>query len=319
MQMTTLGRTGLKVSVASLGGGGKSRLGQTRGATFEHSVNVVKYALDNGVNLIDTAVSYQTEPIVGEAIKGRRDKVVISTKLPIYESGTAQKPVGRIQAPELRRRLEGSLRALGTDYVDILHLHGPLPDQYDYCKSEFVPELLKFKEEGKVRHLALSENWNRDKHHEVLELAMADDIWDVFMIGYNFLNQTAAKSLLPATQKKKIGTMCMFAVRGPLADKATAKAKIDKLIESGEIDGSLIDRDDPLGFLTAPGVATSLTDAAYRFCRYAPGIDVVVTGTGSIDHLAENIRSIDSPPLPAPVLEKLHTLFAKVWSDTAEP
>lgn len=317
MQMTTLGRTGLKVSVASLGGGGKSRLGQSRGATFEHSVDVVKAALDQGVNLIDTAMNYKTETIVGEAVKGRRDQVVISTKLPVFESGTPMAPVGLVSAAELRSRLEGSLKALGTDYIDILHLHGPLPEQYDYCRSELVPSLLDFRREGKVRHLALSEMFNKDKHHELLKRAAEDDIWGVFMIGYNFLNQTAAKELLPLTQKKNIGTMCMFAVRGPLADHTTAKPKIDQLIANGEIDGSKLDRDDPLGFLAA--ASPSLTDAAYRFCRHSPGIDVVVTGTGSIGHLNDNIRSINSGPLPAAVVERLHMLFANVWSDTAEP
>lgn len=317
MQTTTLGRTGLKVSVVSLGAGGKSRLGQSQGASFEHSVNIVKSALDQGVNLIDTAVSYKTKSIVGAAVKGRRDKVVISTKLPLQESGTPLKPVGIIGAGELRRRLEDSLKALDTDYIDILHLHGPRPDQYDYCRSEFIPELLKFKSEGKVRHLALSEMWNRDKEHEMLKAAVADDVWDVFMVGYNFLNQTARETVLPLTQTNHIGTMCMFAVRGPLADKDTAKAKIDRLIESGEIDGSKIDRDDPLGFVTAS--AASLTDAAYRFCRHTSGIDVVVTGTGSLDHLADNIRSINSGPLPGPVVERLQTLFANVRSETAEP
>lgn len=317
MQTVTLGRTGLTVGVASLGAGGKSRLGQSRGASFEHSVNVVKYALDHGVTLLDTAVAYTTEPIIGAAVKGRRDKVVISTKLPLHKGGTPMNPVGEIDAAELRLRLEGSLKALDTDYIDILHLHGPRPDQYDYCRSELIPELLKFQSEGKVRHLALSEMWNRDKEHEMLKRAVEDDVWSVFMVGYNFLNQTAAEWLLPATRRKNIGTMCMFAVRGPLADKDTAKTKIDRLIESGEIDGSKIDRDDPLGFLTAG--AASLTDAAYRFCRHTPGIDVVVTGTGSIEHLADNLRSINSGPLPADALSRLHMLFKNVRSETAEP
>ena len=66
MQTTTLGRTGLTVSVAGLGCGGHSRLGQTQGASFEHSVDIVRTALDRGVTFIDTAEAYGTEEIVAD-------------------------------------------------------------------------------------------------------------------------------------------------------------------------------------------------------------------------------------------------------------
>ena len=68
MDTTTLGRTHLKVSVAGLGGGGHSRLGTSYGKDFDHAVGVVRRALDLGVNLIDTATNYETEPHVGQAI-----------------------------------------------------------------------------------------------------------------------------------------------------------------------------------------------------------------------------------------------------------
>ena len=70
MQYTTLGRTGLKVSVAGLGCGGHSRLGQKTGRTEQESIQVVRQALDLGINLIDTAEAYGTESIVGKAIQG---------------------------------------------------------------------------------------------------------------------------------------------------------------------------------------------------------------------------------------------------------
>src|SRR6478735_7843727 len=90
MDMVKLGRTGLNVSVACLGCGGHSKLGQARGASIAHSVGIVHAALDAGVNFIDTAAVYKTEPIVGEAIKGRRDKVVISTKGLINRPGAPE-------------------------------------------------------------------------------------------------------------------------------------------------------------------------------------------------------------------------------------
>ena len=65
--------------------------------------------------------------------------------------------------------------------------------------------------------------------------------------------------------------------------------------------------DDPLGFLLGAGGAASLPEAAYRFARHEPGCHVVLTGTGSVDHLAENVASINGPPLPADHLAQLQT------------
>ena len=122
MHYTTLGRTGLKVSVAGLGCGGNSRIGLGAGLTTAQSVALVHAALDLGVNLIDTAEAYGTEEIVGEAIKGRpRDSVVISTKTQVTAAAAPKSAAAMVAS------LDASLRRLGTDYVDVFHLHGLAP------------------------------------------------------------------------------------------------------------------------------------------------------------------------------------------------
>lgn len=320
MRKVRLGRTGIEVGIAGLGTGGKSKLGQTRGASFEELVAVVKAALDEGVTLIDTAAAYGTEPIVAAAVRGVRDRVVISTKEMVYEDGTS--PLGTehlIDPAELRRRLEQSLKTLQTDYVDLFHLHGIMPAQYDHCREMLVPALLDFKREGLIRFTCITERFLHDPKHEMMQSALADDYWDVVMCGYNYLHQGAAELVLPAARKQDVGTLCMYAVRGPLGNPELATALVHKLVGTGEIDPATIDADDPLGFMTANGAAHSLADAAYRFCRHTPGIDVVVTGTGSIDHLKENVASINSGPLPDDVIAKLKTIFGRVWSETGEP
>src|SRR6186997_771049 len=116
MQYTTLGRTGLNVSVAGLGCGGNSRIGQGAGLNTAQSVALVREALDLGVNFIDTAEAYGTEEIVGGAIKGRpRDAVIVSTKTHVTAAGAPK------SADAMVASLEASLRRLGTDYVDIFH------------------------------------------------------------------------------------------------------------------------------------------------------------------------------------------------------
>ena len=84
MQRTTLGRTGFEVSVAGLGCGGYSRLGQAYGASVSESEALIAAALDLGVNFVDTAPAYRTENIVGRALRGRRESAVVSTKALIH-------------------------------------------------------------------------------------------------------------------------------------------------------------------------------------------------------------------------------------------
>src|ERR1700756_4844350 len=119
MEYVTLGRTGLRVSVAGLGCGGFSRLGLGTGKSTAEAVALVRQALDLGVNLLDTAAAYGTEAVVGEAIKSvPRQEVVVATKAWIPSRA------GRGAGERAVRSLEDSLRRLGTDYVDIFQLHG---------------------------------------------------------------------------------------------------------------------------------------------------------------------------------------------------
>src|ERR1700733_2754079 len=103
MDHVRLGRTSLSVSVAGLGCGGHSRLGQSQGATFDDSVQLVQAALDIGVTYVDTAEMYGTEEIVGAALVGRRDEVVLSTKSTMHPRGGP-----RFDALALREAVETS-------------------------------------------------------------------------------------------------------------------------------------------------------------------------------------------------------------------
>src|SRR6478735_9498847 len=319
MQMTTFGRTGLKVSVACLGTGGHSRLGQAKGATAEHSIGVVKAAIDLGINFIDTSVFYKTEEIVGKAIKSQRDKVVISTKNLIIKDGTELTGTDFMTGAEYKTRLEDNLRRLKTDYIDIFHTHGITDKQYDYCVKEIMPVVFKLKEEGKIRFTAMSERFNVDPRHEMLNMAVKDDYFDCYMVGLNFVNQSVLRHIIPEAKKKNIGIQSIYAVRGRLSTFEKAKELIEECIKAGEVDAKDIDnRDDPLRFLITEGGATSLPNACYRFNRYSFGQDVVLTGTGSIDHLKENVKSINDPPLAPSAVAKLQKIFGRVETATAD-
>ena len=97
MEYGTLGRTGLEVSVAGLGCGGNSKLGLASGRSEAQAVEIVRRALDLGVNFFDTAAAYGTEAVVGEGLRGvPRDRVVISTKALVERDGANRlRPYGR--------------------------------------------------------------------------------------------------------------------------------------------------------------------------------------------------------------------------------
>ncbi len=308
MQYTTLGRTGLHVSRLGLGGGGPSRLGQSSGRQASESVAILQHALEAGVNFIDTAESYHTEEIVGQAILGRpRDRLFLSTKKSTWDDQP-------LTAADLRRGLEASLQRLGTDYVDIYNLHGVEIGSYDYLAGEIVPEMQQLQAEGKIRFLGITEAFHSDTSHAMLQRALQDDCWDVIMVGFNLLNQSARQAVLAKTVRRNIGIQVMFAVRLALSRTERLKEVLQELLLKGQLDPAEIDLEHPLEFLLSEGVATSLPDAAYRFCRDEPGAHVILSGTGNLEHLKQNLASMERPPLPDEITERLKRIFRKVDS-----
>jgi aryl-alcohol dehydrogenase-like predicted oxidoreductase len=305
MDYRTLGRTALRVSVLGLGGGGHSRLGQRRGASTDQSVRIVQRALELGVNFFDTAEAYGTEELVGTALRSvPRGAVVISTKKSIAVDGRL------ISGGELAQGLEQSLKRLQTDYVDIYHLHGVRDNQYDHAVSELVPAMHRLREQGKLRFLGITEAFGSDTGHVMLSRAVGHAYWDVVMVGFNILNQSARERVLAETQTRAIGVLCMFAVRDALSQDEKLRQTIAELVQRGQLDPAAIDMRDPLGFLLS--AAASVPDAAYRFCRAEPGIDVVLSGTGDLQHLEQNVASILAPPLPENIHHKLVEMFSGV-------
>ena len=310
MDKVILGRTGLSVSVMGLGCGGPSRVGQSYGRTQAESVAIIRQALDAGITFIDTSEAYGTEEAVGKAIQGiDRGSVVLSTK---------KRTPSHITPKDVERSLEESLKRLGTDHVDIYHLHGVIPEDYDYLVSEIVPTLQRLRERGKIGFLGITERFNRDPGHAMLQRALRDDVWDVMMVGFNILNQCARDRVLPGAMEKNIGILVMFAVRLALSRPERLAEVIEELVEKKQVDPANIHQDGPLGFLVHEGGAVSLMDAAYRFCRYEPGTHVILSGTGNPGHLSANIESFSRPPLPQRDMVRLMHIFGQVDSVTGQ-
>ena len=304
MQYTTLGKTGLKVSVAGLGTGGFSRLGLKSGKSEDESARLIHEAVGLGVNFIDTAPAYGTEGVVGKALKSLpRGDVVVATKAFVHRGDEWWTPEKVIAS------LDNSLRVMGTDYIDVFNLHGVYAYEYKHAIETIVPALLEQKKKGKIRHIGITENPIEDHSNEMLLLAEKDSVWEVYMVGFHMMHQGARKNVFPVTKKKGIGTLLMFAVRSMFADPPRIAREMKELATKGLVEKSLGETDNPLGFLVHDGGAANVVEAAYRYVRHEPGVDVVLFGTGDAAHLRNNVASLLKPPLPEADRQKLQKLF----------
>jgi aryl-alcohol dehydrogenase-like predicted oxidoreductase len=314
MEYVMLGRTGLRVSVAGLGCGGFSRLGLGTGKVDAEAVALVRQALDMGVNLLDTAAAYGTEAVVGEAIKHvPRENVVIATKawIPHRE--------GRQGAERAVASLEGSLRRLGTDHVDIFQLHGVLPEAYEQARGVIAPALLKEKAKGKLRYLGITEAASEDPEHDMLQRAVEDEVWDVVMVAFHMMHQNARAKVFPRTIANGVGSLLMFAVRNIFSRPERLALALRELTQRRALPRWLADAPNPFGFLLHEAGASNITEAAYRFARHEPGVDVVLFGTGDPDHLRANIAALSAPPLPLADRLTLTKLFGRLSGVGLDP
>src|SRR5271166_3663457 len=304
MEYVTLVRTGLRVSVAVLG----------CGKSNAEAVALVRQALDMGVNLLDTAAAYGTEAVVGEAIKHvPREDVVIATKAWIPRSE------GRRAAERAVASLDNSLRRLGTDYVDIFQLHGVMPEAYEQARDVIAPALLKEQAKGKLRHLGVTEAASEDPDHDMLQRAVEDEVWDVMMVAFHMMHQNARAQVFPRTIANRAGTLLMFAVRNIFSRPERLASALRELAGRRELPRWLADAPNPLGFLLHEAGASNITEAAYRFARHEPGVDVVLFGTGDPDHLRKNIASLLAPPLPLADRLTLTKLFGRLSGVGLDP
>ena len=171
-----------------------SRLGPTRSGASATLCALCGGQLDCGINLLDTAQVYGTEAIIGKAIRQtQRETIVLSTKGQIVGNGKF------LTAQALQQSIDRSLATLNTDYIDIFHLRGVKPKQYDYAFQELVPALLAASDAGKIRFLGITEGFSQDTNHKMLVRAVEDDCWDVVMVGFNLLNQSARDRVFHTT------------------------------------------------------------------------------------------------------------------------
>jgi len=313
VEQVTLGRTGLRVSVAGLGCGGDSHLGLDTGGNETQALEVIRRAVELGITYFDTADEYGTEEVVGTALLPVRDEVVISTKTkPLRPDGSL------LDAKGLRLNIERSLKRLQTDRADVFFLHMVRERHYRYCVEELLPMLDECRSMGLIGSIAITEGSRSDPEHAMLQAAVSDNYWDVMMLAFNPFNQSARDKLFPMTIANDVGVDVMCAARGPFSHPGEMREVVAALIAAGDLDASVIDREDPFGFVVHHGGASSVIDAAYRFARHEPGCNVILTGTGSVAHLEQNVASIGRGPLPEDDVRQIQALFGRLQRKTKD-
>ncbi len=182
-----LGRTGLKITMISFG------------AMLTPEAEVMRVAFDHGVNYVDTARRYmggKNEEIVARALQGKRDKVYVATK-------TAAK-----SKQDVFKDVETSLKALETDYVDVIQLHNITGKDDRMLSPEIREALVRLREQGKVRFFGVTTHKNEA---EVLH-ALVDDkarFFDTVLVKFNFKSDAATTQAIARAAQANIGVIAM--------------------------------------------------------------------------------------------------------------
>ena len=229
MEYRNIGLSGIKASVVGLGTWAIG--GWAWGGTNEsEAIKAIHASIEEGITLIDTAPAYGlgvSEKIVGKAIVGKRDKVVIATKCGIvwhtqmgdYYFDILDKPIYRYLAQEsIRYEVEQSLIRLQTDYIDLYQTHWP---DCTTPINETMQTLLDLKKEGKIRAIGVS-NVNLKQLKEYQSLGIVDSTQE----KYNMFDRELEKTILPYCHKKNVSVLSYASLAsGILTGKITPERK----------------------------------------------------------------------------------------------
>ena len=306
----TLGRTGMKIPLLSMGTGGHKVLGQrdTDRRPESEMHTLLHRAHELGITHFDTSPGYMdSELILGRALKSLpRDSFTVSTKDAFAGTEHVMSP------EEVRRTVESSLKRLQLDCLDLMLIAGTTREFVDVVVNDHVPVLQKLVAEGKIRFIGSSEKTATDGSHEWLKKFLPTDIADVAMVGHNMINQSAQRTVFPICKKRNIGVMNIFTVRNLFWNPKRLEEVIGELKDQGLIDRDALPYTKPLDWLLEDGEVESLVEAAYRYAAYTEPISTVMCGTIDISELEEDTRFIEKGPLSQGKIDRLDKLFGHI-------
>lgn len=313
MKYRRLGRTGLEVSEVGFGAWGIG--GITAGATSygaaddEVSSDALRHALDRGVTFYDTSNVYgygHSEALIGEAFKGRRERVVIATK-----AGRIDYDREDYSGPQLRRSLEGSLKRLQTDHVDVLQLHSP-PISVLQEDGDIAPTLARLLEEGKLRAYGISVRSPADGI-----AAIRDFGFSVVQINLNLLDQRAMDTgLLALAAERGVGIVARTPLSfGFLSGRVGPDTRFDPSDHRSAWPREQIERwvEGSEAFMTALArEGQTRAQLAIRFCLSHPTVSTTIPGMMKRAEVEENAAASDLGPLQAAELAEVSRIYSSM-------
>jgi aryl-alcohol dehydrogenase-like predicted oxidoreductase len=300
MEYRQLGYSGLKVPVLSFGtgtfGGGNDFFRAWGNSDVAEDTRLVDICLEAGVNLFDTADVYSrgiAEEILGKALEGRRDKVLISTKA-TFRMGDGPNDLGSSRH-HLIRSCEASLQRLGTDYIDIYHLHG-----FDAQTpiEETLQTLDQLVRSGKVRYIACS---NFSGWHLMKSLAISEKYgWTQYVAHqayYSLIGRDFEWELMPLAIDQKVGTIVWSPLGwGRLTGKIRRgnqlpkESRLHKTAEFGpQVEDQFLYRVVDALDEVAKETGKTIPDIALNWLLQRPTVVSVIIGARNEEQLRQNL------------------------------
>jgi aryl-alcohol dehydrogenase-like predicted oxidoreductase len=279
------------------------------------SVQMVDRCIEGGINFFDTANVYTggaSETLLGLALKGRRQNVVLASKVS-NKVGDAPDQRG-LSRPAIRRAIDESLTRLQTDYLDLYYMH--LPD-YSTRIEESLAAMDELVQEGKVRHVAQS-NYASWQVAQMQSIAEKNDYKPVVVSQpmYNLLARGIEPEFLPMSQEFKIANVVYNPLAGGLL---TGKHNVTEPIEGSHFDKNkmYLDRywhaDDFSAVEAVRDIAQkcgrSMVSVALCWLLHHTAIECVILGASKLEQLDQNLKAAEEGPLDAETLSALD----KVW------
>jgi aryl-alcohol dehydrogenase-like predicted oxidoreductase len=308
MKYKILGKTGLRVSTVGLGT--MVHAGHFGPMKDEESLSAIDTALELGVNFIDTSDAYgagYAETLLGNALKGRRNKVIIATKGGNVMTGPDRGK--RIFTPDyIDGVLHESLKRLQTDYIDLYQLHNPNVEVIE--RGEVWEVLERAKQAGKIRHYGVSINTMEEGI-----AAVRDGRSETIQVEYNLLTQEPADAFFAPALAANIGIIARIPLkRGILTGKLTAADEqrfqgedVRARSFKGEPFRKELAKAEQLRFLVH-GPVENMVQAAIAFCVAHPAVSIAIPGARNAAQMRENAAGSDVE-LPPEDLERV----AELW------
>lgn len=227
MKTRKLGYSDLFITPVGLGtwaiGGGDNPYGWGR-QDDRDSIETIRHAIDLGINWLDTAKGYghgHSEEVVGEALKGRRDKVIIATKCGILWKEDGSDIYGHLKADSIKLECETSLKRLQTDYIDLYQVHWPMPDEDLEEGWGAIADLIK---EGKVR-FAGGSNFSVDQMKRVQAIHPMASLQP----PYSMLKRDVEAEILPYCAQNDVGVICYSPMQAGLLTGKFTRERAESL------------------------------------------------------------------------------------------